>query len=110
MPSWLGWPRLHRDVRLFLAGEALFALGTAIVALLMNLHWTAVGYPPVAIGTLLSLHSAAIAALALPASALAHRLGRRRLLLGGTALIATGAALATVPAWPLAVADRKSVV
>lgn len=103
MPLWTSLRRLDPNVRLFLAGEALFALGTAVGSLLMNLHWSAVGYRPAVIGTLLALQSAVVATLALPASLLADRLGRRRLLLSGTALIAAGTALATVPAWPVTV-------
>lgn len=93
-------------MRLFLAGEALLALGTAIVSLLMNLHWSALGRSPAAIGGLWALQSAAVALLALPASVLADRLGRRRLLLAGTGLVSLGVALATAPAPGLATAGQ----
>lgn len=97
---------LDPNVRIFLAGEALFALGQGVVSLLLNLHWTGVGFSPVTIGALVSMGSAIMALLAIPAGALAGRLGRLRLLVGGTALIALGIVLATLPSRPAVFAGQ----
>lgn len=100
------WRRLDPNVRLFLCGEALLALGTGIGAVLLNLHWQRVGFSATAIGFLGALESGVVAILAIPAGAAADRLGRRRLLLASTLLIGAALALSTLPSWPAVVLAR----
>ncbi|MEX2356333.1 MAG: MFS transporter [Thermaerobacterales bacterium] len=86
---------LDRDIKVFLAGEALLALGMGIALLLLNLHLLGIGVGKGTIGLLVAVEAAAIALVAIPFGSLAGRLGRRYCLAGGTVLYGVSLFLAT---------------
>jgi MFS family permease len=92
-------------VRRILIGRALRALADGCVAVLLPAYLMALGLPLLDVGLLSTATLAGSAAATLGIGAYAHRLGRRRLLLGAALLMAaTGAGFAGFASfWPLAV-------
>jgi MFS family permease len=92
-------------VRRILIGRALRAFADGYVAVLLPAYLLARGFPLLDVGLLSTATLAGSAAATLALGSYAHRLGRRRLLLGAALLMAlTGAAFAGLGTfWPLAV-------
>ena len=96
VPSW---------VRRILIGRALRALADGCIAILLPAYLVALGLPLLDVGLLSTATLAGSAAATLGIGTWAHRIGRRRLLLGAALLMAaTGAGFAGFASfWPLAV-------
>jgi MFS family permease len=96
MPHW---------VRRILIGRAVRAFADGYVAVLLPAYLFALGFALLDVGLLSTATLAGSAAATLGIAAYAHRMGRRRLLLGAALLMAaTGAAFASFASfWPLAI-------
>ena len=92
-------------VRRILIGRALRAFADGYVAVLLPAYLLALGFALLDVGLLSTATLAGSAAATLGIGAYAHRMGRRRLLLGAALLMAaTGAAFASFASfWPLAI-------
>ncbi|MFD1191539.1 MFS transporter [Phenylobacterium conjunctum] len=83
--------------RLLIAARALRAFGDGVVALLLPLHLTALGFSPVQVGALTTATLLGSAALTLLVGLVSHRLAPRALLFAACGLmLATGLAFAGV--------------
>jgi MFS family permease len=102
------WPLpagVPRWVRRILIGRALRALADGYVAVLLPAYLLALGFELFDVGLLSTATLAGSAAATLGIGATAHRMGRRRLLLGAALLMAaTGTAFAALTSfWPLVI-------
>ena len=77
-----------RDARLFLLTTVVFGAALSLYWIDFNLYLQSIGLDRPTIGWLLSISQLAGVLVALPASALSNRLGRRTLMAGGMALVA----------------------
>jgi len=85
-----------RNARLFLLTTIVFGAGISLYWVDFNLYLEATGVDKPSIGWLMSVSQLAGFLVALPASALSNRIGRRKVMLGGVALI-VAALLAILP-------------
>ena len=85
-----------RNARLFLLTTIVFGAGISLYWVDFNLYLEATGIDKPSIGWLMSVSQLAGVLVALPASALSNRIGRRTVMLAGTALI-VAALLAILP-------------
>lgn len=100
----LWYPRsTTADGKRLLVTRALRGLADGAVSVLLPSYLTAIGFSSLRIGAIVFGTLAGSAAMTLAAGLLAHRLGRRRLMLAACALMfATGLGFATVTSfWPL---------
>lgn len=84
---------LSRGVRVFVATESCLGIGIGLYSLLLNLHLLAAGVNEAVIGTITSAGSLVMGAIAVPCGLLANRIGRKRLLVSGVALMGIGYAM-----------------
>jgi MFS family permease len=103
--AWLLPAGVPHWVRRILIGRALRAFADGYVAVLLPAYLLALGFALFDVGLLSTATLAGSAAATLGIGTFAHRVGRRRLLLGAALLMAaTGAGFATLASfWPLAV-------
>jgi MFS family permease len=94
-------PSFSRNLWLLLAQNVAVFLGIALQALILNLYLVALGYREDFVGLVAFAQTAAIGVGAMPASWLSPRLGPRRCLIGGTALLSVSFALMAVIAEPV---------
>jgi MFS family permease len=88
-----------RNARIFLLTTIVFGAGISLYWVDFNLYLEATGIDKPSIGWLMSVSQLAGFLVALPASALSNRIGRRKVMLGGVALI-VAALLAILPGNP----------
>jgi len=92
----------HPDLKLLFATRALRMFAYGVGSVVLVLHLAAAGEGEARIGLLLSLTLLGDVAVSLAVTTRADRVGRRRMLaLGGALVAATGAAFATTTAFPL---------
>jgi MFS family permease len=85
---------LSRDVRLFLVATALIGFSwDGVRTVLLNLYLLRLGYGPEIVGLINGFGAFAFALVSLPAGVLGARLGSRRMILVGVALMAAGIGL-----------------
>jgi MFS family permease len=83
-----GFTGFGRDARLFLLTTVVFGAALSLYWIDFNLYLESIGLDRPTIGWMLSLSQLAGVVVALPASALSDRLGRRTLMAAGMALVA----------------------
>jgi len=82
---------LSRDVRLFLVATALIGFSwDGVRGVLLNLYLLRLDYGPESVGVINGIGAFAFALMSLPAGFLGVRLGSRRMILAGVALMAVG--------------------
>ena len=94
-------PSFSRNLWLLLAQNVAVFMGIALQGLILNLYLVALGYREDFVGLVAFAQTAAIGVGAMPASWLSPRLGPRRCLIGGTALLALSFGLMAVIAEPV---------
>ncbi|MBX3084963.1 MAG: MFS transporter [Anaerolineae bacterium] len=94
---------IHRNNRLFMLANFLFALSYGLWMNLRQLHLGALGATPVEIGTVLGIVSLAGGILPLPAGLLTDRIGPKPVILGAWGIAAVGALIAALATdWSMA--------
>ncbi|HHW57583.1 MAG TPA: MFS transporter [Clostridia bacterium] len=81
---------LPKEVKYFVATEALLGIGMGILGFVLNLHFLVLGISPEQIGALNSVGTLIMGLTSLPAGFLANRLGRKRIFITGIILIGMG--------------------
>lgn len=100
--QWRSFPRI---IKLFYGTDICFAFAQAIFSTLLNLHLLEIGYTASHIGTLQSIASYLMAAVAIPIGLAGDRWGRRSLYIAGSLLFAIPyMVLPMVKAFPLLMA------
>jgi MFS family permease len=85
---------IHRNNRLFMLGNFLFALSYGLWMNLRQLHLGDLGATPVEVGTMLGIIALAGGVLPLPAGLLTDRIGPKRVILGAWGIAAAGTIIA----------------
>jgi MFS family permease len=81
---------LPKEVKRFIATEALLGIGMGIFGLVLNLHLLALNISPEQIGVLNSVGTLVMGAAAIPAGFFANYIGRKRVFISGITLIGIG--------------------
>ncbi|AIS53399.1 major facilitator superfamily MFS_1 [Thermoanaerobacter kivui] len=81
---------LPKEVKRFIATEALLGIGMGIFGLVLNLHLLALNVSPEQIGALNSVGTLVMGAAAIPAGFFANYIGRKRIFISGITLTGIG--------------------
>jgi len=97
-------PSLDRNGRLVVAARALRSFGFGLNSVALGLYLAGIGLPGTDIGLILSAAFVGALALTVVIAGWGDRIGRRRLLMAGSALMATAALIPLVSREPLLLA------